>query len=296
VRKVMFNKDSDLLFTCSDDATVVMYHTSDCRRLGIFNIGVACKCIDVSKDSRLLLASSTTDGFMLFEVEGGKLLAKIKVPSLRHNHVEFSFSDKFILVVSEEKGSKSVLRVYNTQACLEAGVQGDQGSTIDPVCMFEGPTDHQVTQASWGPLDESIYISTDKGRMTTYDILKKEYTNFEQVHEKEIFSFTFTYDHVMMVTCSRDGTAKLVNPRNWEVVRTFEFKHPCRTASISPLYEDPTMQKFHVILAGGQDAKDVTTTVDKEGGFGIKLLSMIYNEKLADIGGHFGTIHTLAWN
>lgn len=122
VRKVMFNKEGDLLFTCSDDANVVMYHTSDCRRLGVFNIGVACKCIDVSKDSKYLLASSTTDGFHLFEVEGGRLVAKVKVPSLRHSHVEFSFSDKYILVVSEEKGSKSTLRIYETAACLAAGV------------------------------------------------------------------------------------------------------------------------------------------------------------------------------
>jgi translation initiation factor 3 subunit I len=136
----MFNKEGDLLFTCSDDSNVVMYHTSDCRRLGVFSIGVACKCIDVSKDSRLLLASSTTDGFHIFEVEGGKLLAKIKVPSLRHSHVEFSFSDKFILVLSEEKGSISTLRIYDTAKCLTAGEKGE--SIVDAEVTFAGPIDH----------------------------------------------------------------------------------------------------------------------------------------------------------
>ena len=43
------------------------------------------------------------------------------------------------------------------------------------------------------------------------------------------------------------------------------------------MYEDPQHMKFHCLLAGGQDAKDVTTTEDKEGGFGIKLMNMIYN-------------------
>jgi translation initiation factor 3 subunit I len=292
VRKVLFNAEGDLLFTCSDDATVVMYHTSDCRRLGVFPIGVACKSIDVSKDSKMLLASSTTEGFLLFDTNGGKQLAKVKVPSLRHSHVSFSFSDQYILVVSEEKGKdgKSTIRVYKTEECLAGN------ENIEAIHTIMGPPDHQITQASWGPLDETLYISTDKGRMTTYSLAEKKYTQAVQLHENEIFSFTVSFDHVMLISCSKDGTAKLVNPRNFEVIRNFVFKHPCRTASINPLFDDPDQQKFHCILAGGQDAKDVTTTINKEGGFEISLMSMIYNEKLAGIGGHFGTIHTLAFN
>jgi translation initiation factor 3 subunit I len=49
-------------------------------------------------------------------------------------------------------------------------------------------------------------------------------------------------------------------------------------------------------LAGGQDAKEVTTTTAKEGGFGISLMSIIYNESLAEITGHFGTVHTVAFS
>ena len=56
------------------------------------------------------------------------------------------------------------------------------------------------------------------------------------------------------------------------------------------------MQKFHVLLAGGQDAREVTTTQATEGGFAIKLMSIIYNENLAEITGHFGTVHTLAFS
>jgi hypothetical protein len=67
-------------------------------------------------------------------------LAKIKVPSLRHSHVEFSFSDKFILVLSEEKGSKSMLRIYDTAKCLAAGEKGE--SNVDAEITFAGPTDH----------------------------------------------------------------------------------------------------------------------------------------------------------
>lgn len=97
------------------------------------------------------------------------------------------------------------------------------------------------------------------------------------MHKNEIFSFTLTYDFTMLITCSRDGTAKLLNPRTLEVVRDFAFGKPCRAASICPLYDAPENQKFHVLLAGGQDARDVTTTKATEGGFEIKLMNIIHN-------------------
>ena len=100
----------------------------------------------------------------------------------------------------------------------------------------------------------------------------------------------------MLITCSRDGTAKLLNPRTLEVVREYIFSKPCRNASICPLYDSADNQKFHVLLAGGQDARDVTTTKATEGGFEIRLMNIIHNQSLAEILGHFGTVHTLAWS
>ena len=81
----------------------------------------------------------------------------------------------------------------------------------------------------------------------------------------------------MLITCSKDNTAKLLNPKTLEAVRVFNFNKPCRSASISPLFVAAEYQKFLVLLAGGQDARDVTTTSAAEGGFQIKLMSIIYN-------------------
>ena len=50
------------------------------------------------------------------------------------------------------------------------------------------------------------------------------------------------------------------------------------------------------MLAGGQDAQDVTQTTAQEGGFGIKLMSIIFEEQLAEITGHFGTVHAIAFS
>lgn len=100
----------------------------------------------------------------------------------------------------------------------------------------------------------------------------------------------------MLFTSSRDGTCKLLNPETLDEIRSFDFKFPCRNAAISPLYDAEENQKFHVLLCGGQDAKDVTTTGAEKGGFEMNLFNIIYNEKLAGIKGHFGTVHTVAFH
>ena len=64
----------------------------------------------------------------------------------------------------------------------------------------------------------------------------------------------------MLMTCSRDGNAKLIHPETFEEIRNFPFGKPVRSVAISPLFDDDQHQKFHMIGAGGQDAREVATT------------------------------------
>jgi translation initiation factor 3 subunit I len=50
-----------------------------------------------------------------------------------------------------------------------------------------------------------------------------------------------------------------------------------------------------LLIAGGQDAKDVTTTKAKEGSFETRLFHLIYEEEMAQITGHFGPVHSISW-
>ena len=127
---------------------------------------------------------------------------------------------------------RSYVRIYDTQKALD-------GKYTKETCEKEvvGPQDHLITQVSWGPLNKSLYIATDKGRVIIHDLEKEEELVSEDVHKSEIFSFTVTYDHTMLMTCSRDGTAKLLHPRTLKTIRVYSFGKPCRTASISPLFD-----------------------------------------------------------
>jgi len=82
VRQVLHNYDGDLLFTCSDDGKVCMYNTFKCERVGLFDLKEACRSIDLTKDSKYLLATATTFGFHIYQVADGKTIAKVPVPGL----------------------------------------------------------------------------------------------------------------------------------------------------------------------------------------------------------------------
>ena len=93
---------------------------------------------------------------------------------------------------------------------------------------------------------------------------------------------TMSHDFTMLYTASRDGTSKLLHPETFEEIRQYSFGgKACRTVAVSPLFDSQEFQKFHILLAGGQDARDVAMTNEGAGGFEIRLFSVIFNEELA---------------
>jgi len=70
-------------------------------------------------------------------------------------------------------------------------------------------------------------------------------------------------DFTMLFTQSYDGTCKLLHPETFQEIRKFNFEFACRDAQISPLYEAEENQKFHLLVCGGQDAKDVALLANK---------------------------------
>jgi WD40 repeat protein len=51
--------------------------------------------------------------------------------------------------------------------------------------------------------------------MILYDLEKEENIIQADIHAHEILNFTVTYDHTMLITCSKDGLAKMLNPKTF---------------------------------------------------------------------------------
>jgi len=121
-------------------------------------------------------------------------------------------------------------------------------------------------------LNKTLYVATKTGKLQIIDVGSGTCLKDVQIHQNEIYQLSFTHDFTMLFTGSRDGTSKLLHPETFEEIRQYSFgNRPCRTVAVSPLHDSTEWQKFHILMGGGQDARDVALTDEGAGGFEIRL-------------------------
>lgn len=72
-------------------------------------------------------------------------------------------------------------------------------------------------------------------------------------------------------------------------MKVYQTERPVNSAAISPIRD-------HVVLGGGQEAMDVTTTSVKDGKFDSRFFHLVFEEEFARVKGHFGPINSLAFH
>lgn len=89
-----------------------MYETNQLVRIGVFKIASACRSIDVTKDSKYLIAAATTTGILIFDTKTGEKKATVKVPGVNTKMVGLSYGDRLLMCLYEND-KKSYIRVFN---------------------------------------------------------------------------------------------------------------------------------------------------------------------------------------
>lgn len=59
----------------------------------------------------------------------------------------------------------------------------------------------------------------------------------QQIHKGQIMDMQFAKDGTHFITASRDFSAKLLDTRTFEVLKTYQTERPCNSAAISPIYD-----------------------------------------------------------
>ncbi|PFX20958.1 Eukaryotic translation initiation factor 3 subunit I [Stylophora pistillata] len=108
-------------------------------------------------------------------------------------------------------------------------------------------------------------------------------------HTKQINDIQMYKDQTMFVTASKDHTAKLFDTDSLRHMNTYKTERPVNSASLSPIRE-------HVVLGGGQEAMDVTTTSTRVGKFDARFFHTVFEEEIGRVKGHFGPINSTAFH
>jgi translation initiation factor 3 subunit I len=284
IQKVKYNREGDLLFTCAKkDKKPCVWYSDTGERIGNF-IGHegGVQDMDCDFNSTRLLTAGSDRTCKLWDLQTGRELFSFPHASTLRS-CGWAEGDSMISTVQDANfGAKASILIYNISADIR-----DQ--TDEPCQILTPDLNKRITQALWAPLNTHIISSSDDGCIRRWNVEQGVEELKVDAHNGEIRSMQFSKDRTMIITASRDKTAKLWDTKTLTCLKTYTADRPLNSASISSLLD-------HVIVGGGQDAMDVTKTSSKSGHFEVDFFHTVFEDFMGSVKGHFGPVNTVAFN
>lgn len=219
--------------------------------------------------------------FRLWNVETGANIASVNSRS-SVRCCNFSFSGNLI-AYSTDKAMGHDCELFTIDSRLVDSSMSN-ASAITTLPMKHS----KITSMAWF-LDDTIVTGHENGQVAAYDMrMGKEIVSVKD-HTGQIQDLQMSRDGTMFITASKDTTAKLFDTETLDCLKTYKTERPVNSAAISPIFD-------HVVLGGGQEAMDVTTTSTRSGKFDSRFFHLVYEEEFARLKGHFGPINSLAFH
>jgi len=251
------------------------------ERLGSFKgHSGAVWCIDPSWDSTRVLTGSADNTCRLWDCETGKGIFELETKSAVRT-CGFSFSGNTMMFSTDKAmGHQCEISFFDIR-------DQDQIKNNDPYIKIP-IAKSKVTSGVWGNLDEYIITGHENGDICQWDSKSGDLIKAVREHSKQINDIQLNKDKSMFVTASKDTSSKLFDSENLELMKTYKTERPINSAAVSPIRD-------HVVLGGGQEAMDVTTTSTRIGKFDARFFHLVFEEEFGRIKGHFGPINSVAF-
>jgi translation initiation factor 3 subunit I len=130
----------------------------------------------------------------------------------------------------------------------------------DPVMRFPLTGAPKATSMVWGSLDECIISGHENGDLAQWDLKSGKKVNLVSEHGKTINDMQLSRNGSLLITASKDTTAKLFDAETLECLKTYKTERPVNSAAISPImdhvghtflsYEFP--YNFHLFTGGAR--------------------------------------------
>jgi translation initiation factor 3 subunit I len=282
ITQIKYNREGDLLFSCAKDPQPNVWYSLNGERLGTFRGHTgAVWCLDVNWDTTKFLTGSADNTCRIWDCQTGKEISEFKTKSAVRT-CGFSYSGHMLMYTTDKAmGHPCELLVYDTR-------DDYQMKNNEPFMALPQPKS-KISSAVWGPLDEMIITGHENGELVQWDIKSGDREQGVSDHTQKIHDIQLSKDMSMIITASKDHTSKLFDLRTLECKKTYKTDRPVNSAAISPI-------KPHVVLGGGQEAMDVTTTSTKVGKFDARFYHLIFEEEFGRVKGHFGPINSVAFH
>lgn len=282
--RVRFNKEGDLIFSSAKDSCPVVWHSSSGQRIGNYDASIGV-IWDLDVDyATTQVAAGGSESLFVWDAETGKTLHQIETQNSTRC-CAFSFSGHQILYTTD-----STMKLLPKLCVVDLRDPKQLDSPANSGYYHEEPVAEKPSAVIWGALDLNFITGNEKGIIKQWDVRKPgEIVTKSEEHTAAITDIQGYPDCTMFISSSKDCTAKLFDIETLDRIKTYQSDRPVNSASISPLRE-------HIVLGGGQEAMEVTTTAQQSGKFEAQFYHMIYEEEFARVKGHFGPINTIAFH
>ncbi|KAG8184438.1 hypothetical protein JTE90_026356 [Oedothorax gibbosus] len=282
ITQIKYNREGDLLFSCAKDPTPNVWFAINGERLGTLDgHNGAVWCIDVNWDTTKVFTGAADATWGYWDVQTGTCLGLNKTDTSVRTGA-FSYSGQLLAYTTDKAmGKQCEIRVIDT---LDPSQMSGNGHILS--VQIPG---NKITSAVWGPMDEFLLAGLDNGILAKYDL--KTLSKFASKHEHKdvINDIQYNKEQTLFITASKDHTAKLFDTKTLELLKTYKTERPVNSAAISPIRD-------HVVVGGGQEAMDVTTTSSRVGKFDARFFHLVFEEEFARVKDHFGPINSVAFH
>ncbi|GLV33990.1 eukaryotic translation initiation factor 3 subunit i [Carabus blaptoides fortunei] len=283
ITQIRYNREGDLLFTSSKDTTPNVWYSLNGERLGTFNgHGGAVWCIDVDWETTRFISGAGDNTFRIWDVQTGKETGQIKTNS-PVRACNFSYSANMAAYATDKAmGYPCELFIIDVR-CAD-----DSFGSSEPILRIP-MNGSRISSLLWGTLDEVLITGHENGDLKQWDMRTGKELNSVSDHKQLINDMQMSKECTMFITASKDHTAKLFDTDSLMLLKTYKTERPVNSAALSPILD-------HVVLGGGQDAMDVTTTSARVGKFDSRFFHLVFEEEFGRVKGHFGPINSVAFH
>jgi translation initiation factor 3 subunit I len=247
--------------------------------------------IDPNWNSTYVVTACADANARLFEVTTGKYIARMPhdgvVRAVKWGDGNIFFATASDPFHTRDRGFISIFRCPDADTTLTPSREENDPAPLHlrSLAIPIAENDKAVC-LNWTIGDQYILAGFDSGDLIKYDLETGKEIQKKRLHQDRVNRLNSNRDKSMFITASKDYSAKLIDPLNLEVVKTYQTNRPVNGAVISPTHP-------HILLGGGQDAQQVTTTAASQGKFETRFFHMIYGEEFGRVRGHFGPINAL---
>lgn len=283
ITRIIYNCDGDLIFTAAKNQSVCVWYSVNGERLGTYDQhDGAVWWLDVDWTTTMLLTASADWSCKIWDVETGKSTNTYNTANPVRT-CGISYCGNLIFLTTDDTGKKNCEVI--------ALDKRDSSHMSQKSCIFKitSPDDSKVTGAIWGPVNRNIICGHESGAVTMIDVSSGKCSKRITPHKGPVTDMQMHLTLPMFITGSKDHNAKLFSAYDLDCIRTYTTERPINSAAISP-------NRDHVLLGGGQEAHEVTTTAVGQGKFDVRFYHLIYEEEFGRVKGHFGPVNSVAFS